>query len=239
MVIMESTFDSIPLTLLYAYFVIELIFYATFHFYLVPRANQWVEPHPYRNYGKNRHTLLFRILQRTSTLAEKKGLDFREVLTNYVLSFFDAITTRKPNKMIKSRPESQNNASFAKTMLLPKRWTSASSIATHSDESFSPMSADNRSGSVGTADDASSISQDLESPIETYQSVQNQQCWSIKHLGKVNFDRLLGWVLFGQHIEHFVPWEHAELQHIYDKLEKQLGLVFISGGGKQGSLGVA
>ena len=46
------------------YLGIELCFYVLFHVYFVPRANQYTEPPSYRDYGRHRHKLLARILNR-------------------------------------------------------------------------------------------------------------------------------------------------------------------------------
>jgi hypothetical protein len=79
--------------------------------------------------------------------------------------------------------------------------------------------------STRSLDDSNSLSTDrdeTESPV-------NQQTRALKGIGKEEMDDFVAWSMFEKTVDEMVPWEEAELQLIYDIIEKRIGAVFEPG----------
>lgn len=77
-----------------AYLTTEVLFYFIFRLYLIPRANQRTEPHPYRDYGRNRRALLLRILARIEETSKDTNRNVRDVICNFLLQWFQEMKTQ-------------------------------------------------------------------------------------------------------------------------------------------------
>jgi hypothetical protein len=70
------------------YFLIEVAFYVGFYYYMIPEANKLREPAPFRDYGKDRHKLLLRIMKRIEETCEWNDTDVKMTLVRFLLEWF-------------------------------------------------------------------------------------------------------------------------------------------------------
>lgn len=71
------------------YFVIEVAFYVAFYYYMIPEANKLREPAPFRDYGKDRHKLLLRIMKRIEETCELNDTDdVKTTLVRFLSEWF-------------------------------------------------------------------------------------------------------------------------------------------------------
>jgi pimeloyl-ACP methyl ester carboxylesterase len=97
------------------YFVIEVAFYIAFYYYMIPEANKLREPAPYRDYGKDRHKLLLRIMKRMKESCDLNDTDSKADLLRFLSECFHSrrnpdyeapnITTATPS----SSPENSDD----------------------------------------------------------------------------------------------------------------------------------
>ena len=70
------------------YFVIEVAFYVAFYYYMIPEANKLREPAPFRDYGRDRHKLLLRIMKRIEETCKLNDTDVKTTLLRFLKEWF-------------------------------------------------------------------------------------------------------------------------------------------------------
>jgi len=90
---MPSSWDALRTALLVSYLLVELCFYAAYKWYLVPRANRRrtrppSQIAPYRDYGRNRHLLLMRIMERMERTCRMQNRCLRKEIRSFLLQWF-------------------------------------------------------------------------------------------------------------------------------------------------------
>jgi hypothetical protein len=85
-------YTTIPMntttTLLLGYAAVEASFYFIYKFYFIPRANRRTEPRDYRDYGRHRHKLLIRILERMERTCRATNQNIHLWLEGFLLQWF-------------------------------------------------------------------------------------------------------------------------------------------------------
>jgi hypothetical protein len=197
-------------SLLYVYLAIEATFYFVFHFYFVPKANEWVEPQPYRDYGKDRCRIVVRILTRVAKLAQYRGQSTREGIRDYILGCFDPISpfTAKKEDIVTFSNEKQ----LSEIPGLRRLSTGATSSILSSNSS--------QSSSDLCSDDQSDKEEDSQSESTR---------WTIPELGRDDLEHLLCWACFGKKRERFLEWEEKEMKRTVNTIEERYGLYLASG----------
>lgn len=178
--------------------VVEIVFYFVFHYHLVPRANQWVEPQPFRDYGKDRVRLLNRILDRTIKHTEMKGMDQRKALHDFFVGFFERVvhhdnarrSSPPLNEFIKKLSKSTGKSSEKKSL----ETQSTTSTETDTDS--------------------------MDDELSTTSTLTKDQ-WTISGMGRADLTRLFGWAFFGRHVDHFDDWEHDENDRLINLLAEK------------------
>lgn len=187
------------------------MFFLTFHLILVPKANEHVEPQPYRDYGRHRHRLLIRIINRAIHWANAKGIAPRKALRDFVISCFDPIDMGR-DVSVDFAPESLD--------AYMHQLCSAPPMLAH-------MSRD--SISLASADDSISVSSLDEDTSDILELGPTH--WTIKGIGRSDMETLFSWALLGRDLHRCEQWELDELRKCFDEMEKQFGLVFEAGSG--------
>jgi hypothetical protein len=77
-----------PLPVL-VYLVAEVAFFVYFKTVMVPLANKIIPPSEYRDYGRDRHKLILRILERVTRTAKVNGRDDLEETARYLVQWFE------------------------------------------------------------------------------------------------------------------------------------------------------
>lgn len=80
------------------YFTAEAVFWALFHFHILPTCNIPAEPQDYRGYGKDRHRLMLRIMQRIERTCRATDTPFLEAFTSYINQWFHNDSPRSDNE---------------------------------------------------------------------------------------------------------------------------------------------
>jgi pimeloyl-ACP methyl ester carboxylesterase len=70
------------------YAAAEAVFWALFHFHILPTCNIPAEPQDYRGYGKQRHLFMLRILQRIERTCRATDTPFLPAFTCYINEWF-------------------------------------------------------------------------------------------------------------------------------------------------------
>lgn len=83
---------SIATVAVILYLIVELFFAVAFYCYLIPRANQRTPPIPYRDYERQRHKLLLRIIDRLEQTARTSRRNVRAVIRDYLTEWFEQQT---------------------------------------------------------------------------------------------------------------------------------------------------
>lgn len=205
--------ENVLSTLLYVYFAIEVTFYFIFHFHLVPKANQWVEPQPYRDYGNDRCRVVIRILKRVAKLAQYRGQTTRQGIRDYILGCFDPIST------LTKVTEKEEVVTFS----TEKPLSEIPGLRRLSRDATSSTLSSNSSQA------SSEIYIDEQSEKEDEDSQSESARWTIPELGRDDIEHLLCWACFGKKRERFVDWEEKELQKTVYSLEEIFGLYFAPG----------
>ena len=196
------------------YLGIEIAFYFVFCFYLIPRANQRTTPRPYRDYGRDRHQLLLRILDRMEQTYQKKNLQSR--IEKFLLEWFREKT--EPERIQGIQREEQQRQESA---VVPNSTASeTSSLGSDDDREMSGSLNTESSYGFGTQNSVTTASEHTASAPRT---------WTIKGLGKDDTDEFFSWAFFGKHRHQLDDWEVEELELCYTQIEKREGLVFQSG----------
>jgi hypothetical protein len=195
--------------LFYMYMTIELAFYALFHFYMVPKANELVEPQPYRDYGKDRCRVLFRIFNRVMAAARIKGIDQRTALKEYIYACFDPIPEDERLSAANSsdsqvRPESSSSTSSTKSESLVQSDSFSSSMLRVNGESMASGSSDSASVDEGTSFEFN----EEEEFTKVHQDTTNPACWTVDGIGREDMKNLFSWALFCRPLDQFSSWEH-------------------------------
>ena len=212
--------------------VAEVLFCALFYLYLIPRANRRTAASPYRDYGRDRQHLLFRILNRCVATAEKQGTCAREEVRNYILGCF-----AEHNFGDEKEPVPISTASSDSLGGFLRQQSRSSSrlpwLKILSGVSFSSSTADDTL-SLTSGDDSSLDSAPNSSPDDSLSDEHSQEFkWTVDEIGKADVDALICWSLFGKHHEDFEPWELEEKRTCYEQMEKRMGLTFIPGSTKR------
>ena len=84
--LLVSTWTIVPILSLYA--TAEAVFWALFHFHILPTCNQPAEPQAYRGYGKDRHRLMLRIIERVERTCRVTDTPFHPAFTAYINQWF-------------------------------------------------------------------------------------------------------------------------------------------------------
>ena len=69
-----------------AWCFIEILFALVFYYWIIPKANKILDPAPYRDYGRDRHKLLLRILRRIERTCH--GEDVQKTILNILQDWF-------------------------------------------------------------------------------------------------------------------------------------------------------
>jgi len=193
------------------YLAIEVAFYFLFHYYLVPRANEWQPPAPYRDYGRHRHELLFRIIDRASRHAVARSEDVSTAIAAYIRGCFDplvdgerVLTSPVPRTRLRAA-QLEKHAAFG------KQYTASTVASTVSDT-------DSVSGNAG--DDVSSS------------STCSGKRFTVDGIGRSDMEDLFTWCFFGKHSDMMEDWENEELEKMFDLMEERIGLYFEEGSPK-------
>lgn len=70
------------------YVTAEAVFWALFHFHILPTCNVPAEPQAYRGYGKDRHRLMLRIIERIERTCRATDTSFLPTFTSYINEWF-------------------------------------------------------------------------------------------------------------------------------------------------------
>jgi len=70
------------------YAAAEAVFWALFHFHILPTCNVPSEPQDYRGYGKDRHRLMLRIMERIERTCRATNTPFLPAFTSYINEWF-------------------------------------------------------------------------------------------------------------------------------------------------------
>ncbi|GAX17010.1 hypothetical protein FisN_5Hh392 [Fistulifera solaris] len=202
--------ENILSTLLYVYLAIEVIFYFIFHFHFVPKANEWVEPQPYRDYGKDRCRIVVRILTRVAKLAQYRGQATREGIRDYILGCFDPITPSTTNKEDIVTFSNEKPLSELPGLRRLSTGATSSTLSSNSSQSSSDL----------CSDDQSDKEEDSQSESAR---------WTIQELGRADLENLLCWACFGKKRERFLEWEEKEMTRTVKTIEERYGLYFEPG----------
>lgn len=81
-----SIWTLVPCLTLYA--TAEIVFWALFHFHILPTCNVPAEPQAYRGYGKDRHRLMLRIIERIERTCRATNTPFLPTFTAYINEWF-------------------------------------------------------------------------------------------------------------------------------------------------------
>jgi hypothetical protein len=91
------------------YAAAEFAFYLTFYYYLVPKANGLTEPARYRDYDRDRHKLLLRIMHRIERTCKLSGDDVKQTLVKFLREWFHL--SKNPLFDQNSHPDLQSTTS--------------------------------------------------------------------------------------------------------------------------------
>ena len=214
---MTAVFDlireNILSHLLGIYVAIEVTFYFIFHYQLVPKANEWVEPQPYRDYGNDRCLIVVRILTRVAKLAQYRGQTTRQGIRDYLLGCFDPIS--HVSKIV--------DKAEVVTFTNEKPLSEIPGLRRLSREATSSTLSSNSSQS------SSDIYSDDQSDKEEDDSQSGSARWTILELGREDVEQLICWACFGKKRERFDDWEEKEMQRTVCTLEERFGLYFAPG----------
>ena len=166
-VIPEAVQDYLPtwwlLLPVLVYLLAEVAFYVYFKTVMVPFANQIIPPTEYRDYGRDRHKLIIRILERVSRTAAANHTDDLEETAKYLMQWFEYVPghLERAGHAHKSMPVASSSSSSScngkgvtKPTLLPRLSESSmgSSICS--------------SGPDSDSDNDNDISMDMDSTID-------------------------------------------------------------------------
>jgi hypothetical protein len=200
------------------WFMTEIMFYIYFHFYLVPRANVRTPPIPFRDYGRDRHKLLLRILHRIDDMCRKTQRNERQFITKFLLECFHPIDIIDQN---------QNDHSSKNSNSQPPLTKASSSIS-------SSVTASETNSLGGNEDDTSPDASDAGTKTtntNTATTKEQRELWTVPGICRNDADEFFSWAFFGRHRKDLVPWEVLELQVCFDEIQKRLGLTFSPGSG--------
>ncbi|GAX25307.1 hypothetical protein FisN_5Lh392 [Fistulifera solaris] len=204
--------ENVLSTLLYVYLAIEVTFYFIYDFYFVPKANEWVEPQPYRDYGKDRCRIVVRILTRVAKLAHYRGQTTREGIRDYILGCYDPITITSSTAEKEDIVTFFNEKPLSEIPGLRRLSTGATSstLSSNSSQSSADLCSDDQSEKEEDSQTASTR-------------------WTIPELGRADLEHLLCWACFGKKRERFLEWEEHELTRTVNTIEERYGLYFTPG----------
>lgn len=224
------------------YLLVELAFYVYFKTVMVPYANKIIPPSEYRGYGRDRHKLIMRILERKTRTAKVNGRDDLEETARYLIQWFDYA----PNHLAgqQQRRVGFDETSFVKKggppTLLPRLSEASlgSSLASSSVCSSGPDDSDmedmvSMNGHVvdDRASDSGSLDED-DSVVDCDENTTNSEKdseYTVTVLRKDDIDDFMAWGFFGKFVSDLVEWEKEEMNQCYKVFEAMYGLVFKPG----------
>ncbi len=93
------TDSSAVLVVVLLYLTVEVLFFLYHFIYIIPRANLLLPPQDYLDYGRERHKLLVRILNRIQQRALKKGTSFQAEFNQYLQQWFHLPSASSSDKL--------------------------------------------------------------------------------------------------------------------------------------------
>lgn len=241
------------------YFLMEFAFYIYFKAVMVPFANQIIPPSEYRDYGRDRHKLIIRILERVSRTAKANNKDELEEVSKYLMQWFEYAPghlerSGQGSKAMNVNMSSSKGVTRKKPTLIPhlsraSMSSSGSSLPdcdsdtdTDMDSQSSPTNL-NLSGMSHVVDDrasddeGSTASSEEEPDNDLSDHVMNNYAeydaalgsWTVNVLGKDDIDDFMAWGFFGKFVNDLIEWEIEEMKKCYTVLEDMHGIVFMPG----------
>ena len=233
------------------YMLAEVAFYIYFKTVMVPYANQIIPPSEYRDYGRDRHKLVLRILERVARTARVTGKDELEETARFLIQWFYyapnhmAKEGRHQDKQLQKAVQKlkQSRACKKPELLRPLSGSSmGSSSVCSSDGSTSSLEGNATTGTAATEfDDSASDSGSLDddddddSVLSTTSDEGKEGDedtsgpWTVTVLGKADIDDFMAWGFFGKFVTGLQEWEVAEMEQCYKVLEDMYGIIFKPG----------
>ena len=90
------------------YAAAEAVFWALFHFHILPTCNIPAEPQDYRGYGKQRHLLMLRIIERIERTCRATDTPFLPAFTCYINEWFHHDGPRSGDELEMPRKENMD-----------------------------------------------------------------------------------------------------------------------------------
>ena len=197
--------DNPWLLLCSVWLAIEIIFVFVCYLWIIPKANSIIDPAPYRDYGRDRHKLLLRILQRIERNCRSNNEDAQQAVLRTLHAWFH--TTRNPMFIDDEDSRLPGDEKIAlQTVSQDLRSTSPpSSSPENSDEDEDEKNQSPRPSMVGI------------------KRTEPSAC-----LYKEEMDIFLSWAFFGKELSALVDWEQQELERLYEVLEHRHQISFPS-----------
>jgi len=222
----------------FLYALAEVAFYIYFRTAMVPYANQIIPPTEYRDYGRDRHKLIIRILERVARTAKANNRDELEETAKYLMQWFEYV----PGHLERSGQGSKAikvDGVLSKPTLLPRLSESSVessfySSGTESEESDAEQMIDDRvsddeasTTSVDEDDSRRDLSNHIMNQYADYDAASGS--WTVTVLGKDDIDDFMAWGFFGKFVKDLVEWEIDEMDRCYRVFENMYGIVFKPG----------
>ena len=238
------------------YLLAEVAFYVYFKTVLVPYANQIIPPSEYRDYGRDRHKLIIRILERVTRTARANNKDDLEETAKYLMQWFEYVPghLERSGQGHKSlhvvsgvgsgvvKGVNGKRVALRKPSLLPRLSQSSvgSSVCSSGPDSDSDTDVDI---SMDSGNDDSVLSHlvdsdtDSDSDHDLSDHVMNNYAdydaasgnWTVTVLGKDDIDDFMAWGFFGKFVSDLLQWEKDEMDLCYSVFEDMHGIVFRPG----------
>lgn len=220
------------------YVAAEVAFYVYFRSVMVPYANQIIPPSEYRDYGRQRHKLVVRILERVARTAKVNCKDDLEETANYLMQWFEYIPGYNAESSAKT--DASICSSSKKPVLLQRMSESsmgstvASSICSSGpdDSDMEYDVVDDRASDDGSVDDeddnlCDGSSSGAMNKYADFNAMAGN--WTVTILGKDDVDDFMAWGFFGKFVTDLEGWERDEMNQCYKVLEDLHGIVFKPG----------
>lgn len=219
-----------PLPIL-LYFTMEVCFFIYWRLVIIPYANQIIPPSEYRDYGKDRHKLVLRIMERITRTAKANNRDDLEDAARYLIQWFyyDPPTNKNSN----SSRYLSSSSRHKPQLLKPLSGSSlGSSICTDSDieeidedddASIASSDSSNADGLIATT----TTTGDENNQAETNDG--NVVNWTVNVLGKDDIDDFMAWGFFGKFVSDLTDEDRLEMIKCYKVLEDYHGIIFKPG----------
>jgi pimeloyl-ACP methyl ester carboxylesterase len=213
----------------------ELLFFLLFWYYLIPRANQRTAPQPYRDYGRHRHLVLLRIIDRIYQTCMKTDRCVQDAADKFISEWF--LDTASPqsiaalptipsldsvdDQLSEISSYSEPPSPGAPPPVSPSRLirSKRDAVTEAIKRLYMPPPRPLRAGPEALAYSQSTLPDYTDRPPP----------WTVEGIGRLDMDEFLAWALFAKQLSELEEWEGQELLESYQQLERRAGIVFSPG----------